>query len=170
MNIVYKNLFWSFLVTLLLNLTIPIIWPAWRLFFFAPFLIILYYQKSLPICLWGSILCGLILDLLSSRSHFGLYALNYTLTTFVLYPQRRHFFGDRLSTLPLMTFLFSLISTSFQSLLMSIFGTPVLLSWHWVLTDLWLMPLGDAAYAFICFILPWRLFGTPIRKGSEYFI
>ena len=169
MNIVHKNLIWTFFVALLLNVTIPIIWPSWRLFFFAPFLIILYYQKPLTTCLWGAMLCGLVLDLLSTRTHFGLYALNYALTTLVLYPQQRHFFGDNLSTLPLMTYFFSFLSTLLQSLLMYTFGSPFLISWHWIFADLFLMPLCDSAYAFICFILPWKLFGPPQRKGSDYF-
>lgn len=169
MNIAQKSLFWTFLTALTFTLFSPIACPSLRLTYFAPFLIVLYYRKSFLVSLWGSLLCGLVLDLLSSKTHLGFYSLNYTLATSLLFHQRQNFFGDSLSTMPLMVFFFALLSCLIQTVLMVFFEKQFVLSWHWVASDLIVMPAGDAAYAFILFILPWRLLGKPPRKGSEYF-
>lgn len=108
------------------------------------------------------------MDLLSSQQHLGLYALNYCLTLWMIYPQKRNFFEDRLSTLPVMTYLFSFLSTLIHLLLLDSFEKSLSLSWIWVGTDLLLMPLADAFYAFIWFTLP-SLF-MPRAPKREYFV
>lgn len=169
MNLRNKNLFLAFLITFLLTLFQPALFPFLRLMFFVPFLIILFYQKSYLTCLWISFGCGLILDLLSSKTHFGLFALNYTLTTWILYERRRNFFGDNLSTLPIMTFFFSVITTVIQYGLMYMFENNFHLSFKWIVSDLLVMPLADSTYAFILFILPSFILGKTPRRGSDYF-
>ena len=104
MNMAQKSLFGSFLAALAMTLFFPILLPAWGLAYFAPFLIIVYYQKRLLTCLWASLLCGLILDLLSSKTHLGFHGLAYLAATSILFPRRRNFFGDNLTTMPLMVF------------------------------------------------------------------
>lgn len=99
----------------------------------------------------------------------GLYAVSFCLTTAVLYGQRRNFFADSLSTLPLMTYFFSSLSTLVQLLLLYSFGQGVMISWDWFLTDLIYMPALDALYAFSFFILPAVIFGRPQRRGKDYF-
>lgn len=171
MNLYHKNIKLCFLVCLSLVLTMPVIYPGLRLFYFVPFLIIMYYQKPLPQCLWASLLCGVIMDLLSPYSRMGLNAMNFSFTTCILYRQRENFFPDSLSTLPLMTFFFSIISTLIQAALLFAFEqSPNLvptLTWAW--NDLILMPIADGAYAFILFILPFAIFGKPRKKGEDYF-
>lgn len=169
MILTQKNLFLVFALCFTLLLAMPLICPSLRLFFLVPFLVILFYQKSFIVCLWGAFGCGLILDLLSSRPHFGLYALDYVFTTAWLYHKRKHFFGDSLSTLPLMVLFFSVLSTVIYALLAYIVEKESFLTWKWLLTDVVVMPLGDAAYAFIVFIAPFVLLGKRLRKGSEYF-
>jgi hypothetical protein len=169
MNLAKKNLYWLFAITLACTLFVPTLYPAGRLFFFIPFLIVTYYQKPYATCLWASLGCGFIVDLLSSASHLGLCAMIYTMTTAILYRQRLNFFGDSLSTLPIMTFFFAVISTGLLSISISIFEHEFHLSWKWLLTDLLLFPLFDSFYAYICFILPFQLFSPQPRKGSDYF-
>lgn len=170
MNLSQKSPFWVFCGTFTALILMPVLLPQVRLLFLVPFLIIVYYQKSYAKALWLSFLCGLILDLLNSHLLFGFYALNYTLTTGILYGQRRNFFADSLSTMPLMAFFFALTSTLIQLLLIYIFDRELALSWKWALTDLFLMPLADALYAFSCFILPFYLFGKKPRRGNDYFL
>ncbi len=169
MNIARKNLGLVFTVSLILFLAMPLFCPQCRFFFFAPFIVILYYQKPFHIALWASIFCGTILDCLSSSTPFGFYALAYALSTIILYEQHRHFFADKMSTLPLMVFFFSVVTTLIQSLLLGLFQRHYLFSWGWVFTDFLFFPLYDGFYAFSIFILPWILFGKRPRKGSEYF-
>lgn len=164
-----KKISIAFGITLIATLCSPVVFSGWRLMFFAPFLIILYYKKSFLTCLWSSCFCGLLLDVLSAHTHLGLYAMNYTVTTGLLYNQRRHFFADSISTLPLMTLFFSLLSTMIQWGLMYAFEQRVFFSWQWVLTDLIYMPVLDALYAFICFVLPSWIFSRSPRRGKDYF-
>lgn len=169
MNIQRKTLLFPFLLTLFLVLAAPLLLPNFRIAFFIPFLIIVIYQKSLISTLWISCFCGLVLDLISSETHFGLYACSYTLTTGMLYKQRDHFFADSISTLSLMTFFFSVLSTLILCVMMSLFRQESILSIQWVLVDLLFLPLMDSFYAFAIFVFPFYLFGKPIRKGSDYF-
>lgn len=165
-----KNLKLIFLICLLLTLFSPTLVPQLRLTFFAPFLIMACYQKTLLSSLWLAVMCGLILDLLVAHSHFGLCALDFCLTIALIYPQRRNFFADSLGTLPAMTFFFASISALIMGVLLYNVEMENVFSWPWVLTDLVLMPMGDAGYAFICFILPALLFGKQRRRGKDYFL
>lgn len=170
MNLEQKHLSFVVLITLFALFCFPVLFPNWRLTAFAPLLVILYYQKSYLTCLWCSILCGALIDLLSAHTQFGLNAVNYGLTTFLLYDQRRNFFADSISTLPIMTFFFASISTFFQFALIYTFERENVFSWNWILTDLIYMPAIDSAFATCCFILPSLFFGKRQRRGKDYFI
>lgn len=160
-----------FFFVLSLNLLLPALLPLGHLTYFAPFLILLYYRKPLSTCLWCSLLCGLVLDLSTSQYRLGLHAFNYSLTTGILYHQKRNFFEDGPSTLPLVTFFFSSLSTGIQMILLSIFIGGISPSWNWVGTDLIIMPACDALYAFLCFTFPWLWWTQRTRRsGEEYFM
>ncbi len=164
-----KRLDIAFGVSLILMLTLPSLVPQLRLSFFAPVLIMACYQKSLRSCICLAFLCGILLDLLSAHPHFGLYALNYSLTILMLYPQRRNFFADNLSTLPIMTYFFAILSTLVMAVLLYSLEMKNIMSAKFLLTDLVLMPAADACYAFLCFILPGLITGKPRRRGKDYF-
>lgn len=170
MNLERKSILFAFLATLCFTLLMPVLLPNWRLMFFAPFLVILYYRKSYLVCLWSSLLCGLAFDLLVLDTRIGFHAIAYCLTTWILYGQRRNFFADSISTLPLMTFFFSFIATAIQTTLLYIFEQRAELSWRWAFTDLICMPACDALFAFTWFILPAVCFGSRPKRGSDYFM
>ena len=96
---------------------------------------------------------GFIIDLLSVQPPFGFYACNYTLATAIIYHQKRNFFADHLSTLPIMTFLFSCTATLLEVIFLYIFGMKISLGLQWLFSDLFIMPVSDALYAFLGFIL-----------------
>ena len=169
LNLDHKNIPLLLIFTLFAVLAGPVLLPSWHIMFFAPFLVVLYYQKSYINCLWCSLLAGLLLDLLAAPMRLGLYAVCYCLATGLLYNQKRHFFADSLSTLPLMTFFFSVVATSIEFGWVFMFEMPISFSWRWFLTDLVYLPSLDAAYAFGVFILPAVLFGKPRRLGKDYF-
>lgn len=169
LNLDHKRLDIAFALCLLLALGLPSLFPTIRLTFFAPFLIISCYKASLKKCLWLGLVCGFIVDLLSSYTRFGLYSLDYCAALIILYPQRRNFFADSLSTLPIMTFLFALLSTLFMALLLYSIEAINVFSWGWLFTDLLVMPGVDAIYAFCLFILPAMIFNKRPRRGKEYF-
>lgn len=166
MNLNHKNIFWALASGVLLTIFVPLMFPSLRLLFFVPFLIILFYQKSLPYCLWAAFFCGLFIDLLSNQSPFGFYAFIYTLTAALIYRQKRNFFSDHLSTLPLMTFLFSFTATALGLFFLYIFGSSIHIGIQWIFTDLVFMPLFDGLYAFVWFILlPMALQKKPKRRS-----
>ena len=169
MNLHKKKLWIIFLICFFLTVWMPVVIPQLRLYFFAPYLIILLYKRPLVNCLWGALICGLVIDLFSAYHHLGLYALNYTLTIALLYRQRRHFFADSPTTLPIMVYLFSVISTAIQIPLLFIFEHKLKINSIWIRYDLLLMPLLDAVYAFCFFVLPYWIFGKRRLRGEDYF-
>jgi rod shape-determining protein MreD len=146
-----------FLYSLVLFLFLPVLFPSWRFFYFAPLIVFSYYKRPLIFCLWLSLFCGLIVDLFASHTRMGFYALDYCLTTWILHSQAKHFFEDSFSTLPLMTFLFSFVSTLIQASLLYAFGQGFSLSWAWITGDLFWMPLSDALFATFAFRIPLSL-------------
>lgn len=147
----------SFFVSFLLLLFLPIFFPSIRLTYFAPYLVIVCYRHSLLVSLWHALLCGVVFDTISSTYFFGMTSLQYCLTLTILYGQTRHFFEDKISTLPLMSALFAFISTLFQGALFNFFGQGELFSWKWLGTDLLIMPFLDACYAYLVFSLPFKI-------------
>ncbi|MGA8164704.1 MAG: rod shape-determining protein MreD [Waddliaceae bacterium] len=168
MNLQQKNLPMTFLSMLVLTLLMPALAPGVPISCFIPFLVIAMYKKPQISCLWYSLLCGLILDLLSSRIPLGICATNFTASTWVLYRQKQNFFADNLATLPLVTALFSIISTFFQFVLLSLCEKT--LFFHQSLQGFFMVPFLNATFSFAYFILPFVLFGKPMRKGSDYFL
>lgn len=160
----------SFLLGLLLTLFMPTLAPQWHLTYFAPCLMISLYQKSLAKCVLLAIVCGTIVDLLSAYSAFGLHAASYSLGLVAIYPQRRNVFADSLSTLPLMSMVFSSLSCAILALLLDVLDISNVFSWPWIATDLIFLPMADGIYSFVIYILPALVFGKQRRTGNEYFL
>jgi len=145
---------YALILALIGVLGIPCLFPAARLTFFAPYLVILFYRKPFIRCLWISLFCGLLLDLVSSQLHFGLYALSYVATTALLYRQKQFFFEDSLTTLPVMTFFFSVTSTFINGFLVTLLHKEASLSFGWVITDLIFLSIIDSIYAVMLLLIP----------------
>lgn len=144
----------AFLLCSFYALFLPVFFPPLRLTYFAPFLILLFYRASFQTCLWSSFLAGLFIDLLTTDTRFGLYALNYTLATAFLYHFKKLFFEDYASTVPCMTAFFCVISTCIQVVLLYAFNKKLIVSWDWVGTDLVAMPILDGLYALFGIMMP----------------
>lgn len=158
------------ILSLALTLFSPIFFPEVRLFYLLPCLIVLYYQKTLFFCLWASFAIGLALDLLAPGHFIGLQVTSTCAATTLMYAQKRHFFADNLSTLPLLTFFTSIVATLLELALAYIFHKKIILGNSWFLTNLLFMPLLDGAYAFIFFVLPGIVFGKPRQRGADFFL
>ncbi len=152
-----------FLLALTFALFGHLFFPYLRLSAFAPFLAIIYNRFHLSKALWTSFGCGLIIDLLSSHTRLGLYALNLVLTTALLYPQRRHFFEDKAFALSLFTTLIAALSMSIQLFLVHVFDKGIPISFKTILSDVIFMSMIDGLYAFLWFTSPMRLY-TYIKK------
>lgn len=167
----FKVKVWPYMVVSLgLLFLMPIFHPSFRVLFLLPCLVVLCYQRPFIFCLWASFLCGILLDILSSERFMGLYVTSYCGAVALLYPQKRHFFADNVSTLPILTFICSIFVSCIQLLLIYIFQKSVLLNWAWFTTNMLFMPVFDAIFAFVIFLLPKMLFGKPRRRGNDYFM
>lgn len=137
-----------------LAMIIPLLITSTYLLYFAPFIVLAFYRCPLNRALWWALISGLFIDLFSSQTPLGIYALNYCLATFLLHRYKFHFFEDGLSTLPVMTLFFCFLSNLIQAILLCALGKPFYFSWEWVQSDLFLVPLQTALYAILAFTLP----------------
>ncbi|CDZ80586.1 rod shape-determining protein MreD [Candidatus Rubidus massiliensis] len=168
MNILTKNLKLTFFICFILFLTIPSLFSLSKIFFFTPFLITVYYQRSFIFSLWSSFFCGLIIDSIGSTSHFGIHALNFCVTTLLIRNQRMNFFADNLYTLPIMTYIFSSCSTIIHWVLLKLFDHSVELSFSILFIDFLLVPITDSIYAFCVFVLPSIIYDRKVKKEKKY--
>lgn len=145
-------------------MVMPLFFPFWHILYFAPFIVLCFYRCPFPNCLIWTFICGFIVDLFSAETVLGNYALNYCLTTFCLYRYRFHFFEDRFSTLPTMTFFFSSLSTLIQVIIFSIIGRPFSLTGSWVFQDLLLVSLQGALFAIVAFTIPFLIISYLKRR------
>src|SRR5688500_12977986 len=122
MNLSRKKLLFPFFIGIISTLFMPALFPEMRFFFFSPFIVIalylLPYLKSLLLIfiLW------LFLSIFSFDSRLGLIGIILVLNSIILYPLKTYFFADRVYTLPLMTYLFSVGFTLIQGFFFSIFS------------------------------------------------
>lgn len=149
-----RRIFCLFIYSLVLGLVLPAVFPFAKINFLIPFLVYLFYHTTQLQCIWWAALCGFIFDSLSSYSHFGIFSANYMLTAWILYKQKFRFFEDGLSTLPLMTFFFSVLSTCLQVFFLDLFGQKIVLSSGWIMNDLLWLPFLDGIYAALTLTLP----------------
>jgi hypothetical protein len=145
----------GFCCALLPTLIFPVLVPKLRLTTFAPFLVLVLYQKTLVNSLWWALAIGCLLDLLSGYPRMGLLPLTYCLTIAALTFVKPYFFIEKFSTLPLMTMLFALLSTLILFALMTLFGQALQVTWRWIATDLLFFPLLDGLYGLVWFAAKW---------------
>lgn len=129
-------------------------WPIPNLTFFAPLLVTLFHRRPLISVLWISFACGLILDLFSPQPRLGIYALQYSLTSAVLYQYRHLLFEDRPSSVPIMTAVYSMLAAILGLCIVSILGTGAHFSRHWLMHRIVLQPINDLVFASVLCWLP----------------
>lgn len=149
----------NFLIAGLLAFIVPSFISNIEISFFVPPLVIAFYIISYAKAAWLSLLCGLILDAVQLLPRFGFLGSTYLATCLLIYPLRVYFFRDAFSTLPIMTFIFSVTATLIQAVSANLFDLPAFsLNLHWLISDAFIMPLLDAAYAVTIFSLPQFLY------------
>jgi hypothetical protein len=152
-----------FLLALVAHLYGGIFTAPLHLIAFAPFFAISMQRLSLLGTLWTAALTGLLVDMTSSWLRFGFFALSYTLTCWIAYKQRKHFFEDQAISLSLYTAFISCLSSTVQLALLAFGPSRLPLDLPFLATDLLLMPLVDGLYAFLWFTCPLQLY-TLIKR------
>jgi len=87
----------------------------------------------------------------------------------ILFNQRRNFFGDSLSTIPILTYLFSAVCTLLQGILINLFDKQSIFSLPWFGYDLLVMPAFDALFGWCLINLPTLIFRKKPKRGKDYF-
>ena len=144
--------------------------PTFRLSAFIPLICVLFYEKNKNFSLWASFSIGCLLDLFSSNSTFALLPLCYCLTTWFLYQYKPFFFEDSWTTLPILSYLFSAISTLIYFVLLTIYGLGFTFSWTWFFIDILFMSCFDGLYAFLAFTLPLRFLPHRLSHGDSFIL
>ncbi len=147
-----------FQFSLLFSLLLLVTAPSLPLHLWVLPIILTFYSQTLIRSLWISIAIGLLMDLLGSHDPLGIFTLATAATTPLLYRNKRHFFEDSLTTLPILSALYSSIFSLFVLLL----SNPYRIGWKLLATDIFLLPLADGALIFTSITLPLFFF-----KGSR---
>src|SRR5581483_267776 len=92
-------------------------------FFVAPLVFSLYVLSKTQVA-WLALLSGCFLDCLNVLPRLGFTGFFFLSAALLLFPQRHYFFKDSSSTLPIMTYLFSALSSMIQGLIASLFDLP----------------------------------------------
>lgn len=141
-------------LSLAIGLSFQIMLPNLRLVYFAPAFIYLLYSRKEANSLIFCLLIGVISDLFSAYTPFGLYVLVYLLAYHTLRVIKHFFFFEELISLPILSYIFSMITTLYLGIFIQSSSKLSLFSLSWIFSDLFLYPLIDALYAFLFHAIP----------------
>ena len=151
-------LFFPFFLSFLWLLFGTIFLPHLRVLVFAPFFAFLFLRKPLLYSMWVSSLCGLLIDLLSSETKFGLFFICTLLTTVCIHRFKHYFYDEKLISIPCYTALFSFVFTLFHTLW---------LPSHFSFLNFLILPMIDATYAFFWFACPLLLYNGIMKLRGK---
>jgi cell shape-determining protein MreD len=131
-----------------------------------PLLALACYRWKQTSALWLGALHGLLLDLFSADLPMGFHTLATVVTVSFVCRGKQFFFEDSLFTVPLLAGAFSCIRTIVEVLLRVPFGSSLALSGQWIAGDVVLLPLADALFAAIFYVLPTTYLAGARRMGD----
>ncbi|GEM_PF-2262946 len=142
---------------------------SFTLSYYVPFLVMVITRLDFQVTLKTVLFVGVWMDLVSSFHSLGVYPLILLATTCLLYRQRRFFFRDSLSTLPLLTGLFSLLFHLLLLFYTALFEARPPMGRSSLFNELLVTSLFDMVYATLFFVLPEQLIQrvTKIRRQTS---
>lgn len=146
-----------FLLHFSLFFLLPYFLPTYCIQAFTPYLVFKLANSERIHYLWRCFFCGLIVDLFSSSIYFGQTACIYTLLGALFYHHKETFFMDKWPSLPLLTALFTSLSTLLSAFFLSFVSGDFYFSAKWMVTDLLQMPFIEAAVALLIYSLPFQI-------------
>lgn len=153
-----KRALLPFTLCLIVLLVFPSLAPQCRLLAFGPFITFSMAHERLPTALWYSLIAGLVVDLYSNGAPVGFFALNYTLTTAIVYRHKVFFPFEKGHIFSIYTVLYSFVSTILHFVLFALVEMHLKLHFFTLLTDLFLMPILDGVYAFAWVFFPLKVY------------
>lgn len=154
----YKTLITPLVLSYFGTVIISSVVPQARILGFVAFLTLSLSRLELAYVLWIAALTGLYIDANSPSTQMGFVALNYVLTSLIVFRYRRHFNEDNFYIFTLYSTLFSFVSTILHFILHALIDLHVKLHLFTVITDLILMPIFDGVYALVFVLAPIALF------------
>lgn len=148
------KIFIFFIYSAFLTIFSSFLFPKISLLFFIPFLVFVFFKKTLSKTLFWAFACGLILDIFSSK-HFGIFSFSYVITSFLLFSKKR-FFKENPINIAIFSSITSFVFTFFFIFLLFIFDSGVKISFLFILSDFFIMPILDGIYAFFIFTIPFK--------------
>lgn len=144
----YKTLITPLVLSYFGMTLVAFFFPQARFIGFVGFLTLALSRLDLPFAIWTAAFTGLFIDINSPSTPMGFFALNYALTSLIIFRYRRYFSEDKIHIFTLYSVLFSFVSIVFHFLLQSLVELHLKLHIFTVTTDLILMPIFDGVYAF----------------------
>jgi len=111
-------------------------------------------RERLP-ALWQALLCGVILDFLAVQTQMGLNCLALVGTTFLLHTQKWRLFHDRIYSLAIYTFVFSILYSLQMLGFGALFAVPVGIAPLHILFG----AICDAILGFLAITMPITVYG-----------
>jgi rod shape-determining protein MreD len=131
-------------------------WLHVQLFF--PLLAIFALRLSKPKALWMAALSGVCLDLLTISGGLGLHATIFSLIMMALYPYKRFFFEEKWLHFSLYAALFGVLSTILLAFACACGKAQFSCSIPFIAIDVLLLPICDAVFGWLIFVMPKTLF------------
>ena len=135
--------------------------------FFIPALVSFIYRSSLQKSCFISLLIGLFTDSFLLSPRLGIFGASYFVACFACYRFKKYLFRDSLSTLPLMSYLFSFLIGISSSLIAVVLEVPSSLCFTKQILKWLVCPMYDVANALIFFSLPSMIFSAYYRKKQR---
>lgn len=151
------------------ELLAPFLIPTIRILGFLPLLLFALSRLSLPKVLWISLIAGLTVDLYSSGPPLGFFAINYSLSSIILFRYKKFFSEENFFAFTLFGLLFSFTSTLIHFFLYAIFDTHLKISPLTLATDLICMPIIDGAYTLLWALFPFLLYKYITEQGRMHY-
>lgn len=162
MKITSRQLIILFLLAYCLTLLFPALFPFIALRPLIPIFLLTLYSCPQLRSMQLAAIYGLMIDLSIPETPFGSFCLIYTLTMGIIYGQKRTFFEDHPTTIPILSLEISILLSLMEFALMAIIGKPLAISWGWVLLDLLVYSGLDALFSMV-----WIWYAVPYFIGEE---
>jgi len=155
----YKNHLTPLILSYLGSLIIAWLFPSIRPLGYVGALVLTISRFPLSYALWINAGIGILIDVASASTPFGFFAINYALSTLVVFRYKKFFSEEKIFIFPIYAILFSFISTFIHFILYGLVDLQLKLKFITILTDLFLMPIFDGVYAFLFVFGPLVLYG-----------
>lgn len=159
----------AFLLSVMALIFQSVLFPKISILAFAPFLALSILRTKISQALWLACFSGMVMDLISNDP-IGVHALNYVLSTTLLFKLKKHLLFEDPFHISVLSTIFSSVITFFGLFLLFLFDRRVPIEGKWILLDLFGMPVVDGLFAFVWFTAPLTLFSKCKKMWALFWL